>query len=144
MTELNAIREQELLDVARENGGSSVKFFATHELMKLCRVSARQLQWWDEEGVVMPKQEGHKRLYSPEQVRRVYIVSELRRKGLSLQQIRKILVQLNGINGGGYLVTDGRKAWQLQTPLAVVEALRESKRGMYVVDCRPKLFEVAA
>jgi len=38
--------------------------FTSKEVMALTRISARQLQWWDEQGIVVPQREGHKRIYS--------------------------------------------------------------------------------
>jgi DNA-binding transcriptional MerR regulator len=38
--------------------------FPSQEVIALTGISARQLQWWDERGVVKPAREGHRRLYS--------------------------------------------------------------------------------
>ena len=37
--------------------------FSSLEVSRLTGVSLRQLQWWDEQGVVSPVQRGHRRLY---------------------------------------------------------------------------------
>ena len=37
-------------------------------MCRICRVSQRQLQWWDERKVVSPRHEGHNRVYTTEEV----------------------------------------------------------------------------
>ncbi len=54
-------------------------------------VSLRQLQWWDEQHVVSPRHQGHRRMYSSEEVLEVTVIAELRRKGFSLQKLRRVL-----------------------------------------------------
>jgi len=41
--------------------------------------------------VVSPRQDGHKRIYLPEEVVEISVIAELRRKGFSLQKIRRVL-----------------------------------------------------
>jgi len=43
--------------------------------------------WWDERKVVSPRQDGHKRVYEPEEVVEISVIAELGRKGFSLQKI---------------------------------------------------------
>src|SRR3954463_6444520 len=61
------------------------------DVAKIAQVSLRQLQWWDERKVVSPRHEGHKRGYTPEEVVEITVIAELRRKGFSLQKIRRVL-----------------------------------------------------
>src|SRR5579871_1120704 len=65
--------------------------FTSTEVARICDVSLRQLQWWDERSVVSPRQDGHKRVYLPQEVLEVSVIAELRRKGFSLQKIRRVL-----------------------------------------------------
>src|SRR6201985_1905768 len=65
--------------------------FASTDVARIAQVSLRQLQWWDERKVVSPRHEGHKRVYSPEEVVEITVIAELRRKGFSLQKIRRVL-----------------------------------------------------
>src|SRR5437588_9754508 len=64
------------------------------EVTRICGVSLRQLQWWDERKVVSPRQDGHKRVYMPQEVVEISVIAELRRKGFSLQKIRRVLKYL--------------------------------------------------
>jgi DNA-binding transcriptional MerR regulator len=51
------------------------------QVARICGVSLRQLQWWDERNVVSPRQDGHKRIYMAEEVVEISVIAELRRKG---------------------------------------------------------------
>ncbi len=35
--------------------------YTSREVMTLTGITARQLQWWDERGIVVPEHAGHKR-----------------------------------------------------------------------------------
>src|SRR5260370_24387395 len=59
--------------------------FPSQEVIALTGVTARQLQWWDERGVVKPERVGHRRLYSMQNVMEMAVICELRRKSFSLQ-----------------------------------------------------------
>src|SRR5581483_9471205 len=65
--------------------------FLSADVARLSGVSLRQLRWWDEREVVSPAKDGHRRLYVPEQVLEILTMADLRRKGLSLQKVRRIL-----------------------------------------------------
>src|SRR5436309_12993519 len=65
--------------------------YTSTDVARIAGVSLRQLQWWDERNVVSPRQEGHRRVYFPQEVVEVSVIAELRRKGFSLQKIRRVL-----------------------------------------------------
>ena len=65
--------------------------FTSNEVIALTGITPRQLQWWDERGVVKPEREGHRRLYSMNHLTEVAVICELRRKGISLQGIRRVM-----------------------------------------------------
>src|ERR1700685_2920653 len=65
--------------------------YTSGDVARIAGVSLRQLQWWAERNVVSPRQEGHRRVYLPEEVVEVSVIAELRRKGFSLQKIRRVL-----------------------------------------------------
>ncbi|MFY9741817.1 MAG: MerR family transcriptional regulator, partial [Candidatus Sulfotelmatobacter sp.] len=65
--------------------------FSSHEVIAFTGISARQLQWWDERGIVKPAHVGHRRLYSMQNVMEMAVICELRRKGFSLQGVRKVM-----------------------------------------------------
>ena len=93
--------------------------FSSLEASNLTGVSLRQLQWWDEQGLVAPTRRGGRRSYQLHEVIEVALIAELRRKGLSLQKTRRMLRRLDRelggrlfetvTNGGEmHLLTDGR------------------------------------
>src|SRR5260370_29994672 len=65
--------------------------YPSSDVARISGVSLRQLQWWDEQNVVSPRHDGHKRVYLPNEVVEVTVIPELRRKGFSLQKIRRVL-----------------------------------------------------
>ena len=108
---------------------------------RLTDVSLRQLQWWDEQGLVSPRQVGHRRLYTSFEVLQVSLIMALRKKGISLQKIRPLLGKLSlqqvreavnhdGRHGDAYLVTDGEEVHLEHSPLCIVEILLGSDQPM--------------
>src|ERR1700731_3741168 len=67
------------------------QIFTSSDVARISGVSLRQLQWWDERNVVSPRQDGHRRLYAPAEVVEVSVIAALRKKGFSLQKIRRVL-----------------------------------------------------
>src|SRR5579862_4837304 len=75
----------------RPEPASPNRTYSSVEVSTLASVSLRQLQWWDERKVVSPRHEGHRRVYFPAEVIEITVIAELRRKGFSLQKIRRVL-----------------------------------------------------
>src|SRR5271163_3789135 len=67
------------------------QYFTSSDVARISGVSLRQLQWWDERNVVSPRQDGHRRVYAPDEVVEVSVIAALRKKGFSLQKIRRVL-----------------------------------------------------
>lgn len=82
--------------------------YTTAEVSKLCHVSLRQLQWWDERGILTPSREGRLRLYSVEQLHQVRMIERLRKKGITLRHACKIIRSMDGTHGP--LPAHGRQA----------------------------------
>src|ERR1700727_2568697 len=93
--------------------------YSSIEVADVAQVSLRQLQWWDERKVVSPRHEGHRRVYFPAEVIEITVIAELRRKGFSLQKIRRVLrflqkemgkrlADLTQAGSDLHLVTDGK------------------------------------
>jgi DNA-binding transcriptional MerR regulator len=111
--------------------------FPSHEVIALTGVSARQLQWWDERGVVTPERVGHRRLYSLQNVMEMAVICELRRKGFSLQGVRKVmrflqrefgkgLGEIVGRNSDVHLLTDGVNLYLETSAKQIVDILKNS------------------
>jgi DNA-binding transcriptional MerR regulator len=65
--------------------------FSTYQVTRLFRtVSKRQLQYWDEQGIVGVKKNGHARVYTFADVLAVGVLDNLKRRGMSTQVIKKL------------------------------------------------------
>ena len=111
--------------------------FPSHDVIALTGITARQLQWWDERGVVKPKRQGHRRLYSMQNLTELAVICELRRKGFSLQGVRKVMRFLEQECGKGladivsrssdvHLLTDGTRLYLETSARQIVDILKNS------------------
>src|SRR6516225_3234487 len=127
-----------------ERSASTEWLFLSADVARMADVSLRQMQWWDERKLVSPRIEDHRRVYIPEKVLEILTVAALRRKGLSLQRIRKVLRLLRrdlGHQGGSllagkskvYVITDGNSVIVDDHPDSVLNRIAEAKHPMYLV-----------
>jgi len=65
--------------------------FTSSDVISLTGITARQLQWWDERGIVKSGRQGHRRIYNWDDLVTVAVVCQLRRRGFSLQRMRKVI-----------------------------------------------------
>ena len=111
--------------------------FPSQQVIALTGITARQLQWWDERGVVKPEREGHRRLYSMQNLTEVAVICQLRRKGFSLQGVRKVMRFLERELGKGladivdrnsdvHLLTDGKRLYLETSERQIVDILKNS------------------
>jgi len=111
--------------------------FPSHDVIALTGITARQLQWWDERGVVKPERQGHRRLYSMQNLTELAVICELRRKGFSLQGVRKVMRFLEQECGKGladivsrssdvHLLTDGTRLYLETSARQIVDILKNS------------------
>jgi DNA-binding transcriptional MerR regulator len=118
--------------------------YTSSDVSRIAQVSLRQLQWWDERKVVSPRHEGHKRVYHPEEVIEVTVIAELRRKGFSLQKIRRVLRflqremgrRLSEVLSGEHalhLVTDGKSIYLEDSSERIIDILKNAKQPMFLV-----------
>jgi DNA-binding transcriptional MerR regulator len=118
--------------------------YSSTDVARIAEVSLRQLQWWDERKVVSPRHEGHKRVYLPEEVVEVTVIAELRRKGFSLQKIRRVLKflqkemgkRLHDVLAGDHdmhLVTDGKSVYLEDNNERIIDILKSAKQPMFLV-----------
>jgi DNA-binding transcriptional MerR regulator len=111
--------------------------FTSHEVIRLTGITPRQLQWWDERGVVRADRQGHRRLYSLNQLSEMAVISELRRKGFSLEGVRKVMRFLDREFGKGlaeimsqdselHLLSDGKHLYLETNARQIVDILKNS------------------
>jgi DNA-binding transcriptional MerR regulator len=118
--------------------------YNSSDVARLCGVSLRQLQWWDERNVVSPRQDGHKRIYTQAEVVEISVIAELRRKGFSLQKIRRVLRFLQKDVGRRlseaiaspndvHLLTDGKTIYLEEAPNRILDLLKNARQPMFLV-----------
>lgn len=118
--------------------------FTSQDVVRLTGITARQLQWWDEHGIVVPARKGHRRVYSFEDLTEVAVICELRRKGFSLQRVRKVVRFLQKefskrlaetVSGTSdlHLLTDGRTLYIETSPQQIVDILKNSRQPMFAL-----------
>ena len=102
-------------------------------------ITPRQLQWWDERGVVKPERQGHRRQYSMNHLSEIAVIHQLRRKGFSLQGVRKVMSFLDREFGKGladivsrnsdvHLLTDGTHLYLETSARQIVDILKNSSQ----------------
>jgi DNA-binding transcriptional MerR regulator len=118
--------------------------YSSNDVADVAGVSLRQLQWWDERRVVSPQHEGHRRVYGRSEVIEITVIAELRRKGFSLQKIRRVLRFLQKEMGRRlaevfeaaselHLVTDGKSIFLEDQHERIIDLLKNARQPMFVV-----------
>ena len=118
--------------------------FTSNEVMILTGITARQLQWWDERGIVVPSREGRRRLYSMEDLSEIAVICELRERGFSLQRVRIVVRFLQAefnkrlaeaVSGASeyHLLTDGRSLYLETSAQQIVDILKNARQPMLAV-----------
>jgi DNA-binding transcriptional MerR regulator len=118
--------------------------FTSRDVISLTSITARQLQWWDERHIVVPAREGHRRLYSMEDLAEVAVICELRRCGFSLQRVRKVMRFLQKefskrlaetVSGASeyHLLTDGKTLYLETSPRQIVDILKNARQPMLTI-----------
>lgn len=118
--------------------------FTSQQVIQATGITPRQLQWWDERGVVKPEREGHRRLYSLNQLSEVAVICQLRRKGFSLQSVRRVMRFLDREFGKGlgeivhhdsevHLLTDGKRLYLETSAKQIVDILKNSNQPIIAV-----------
>jgi DNA-binding transcriptional MerR regulator len=115
--------------------------FTSQDVVDLTGITPRQLQWWDERGIVVPARNGHRRLYSLEDLTEVSVICQLRERGFSLQRVRKVirflqrefdkrLVETVGGSSEYHLLTDGQSLYLETSARGIVDILKNSRQPL--------------
>jgi DNA-binding transcriptional MerR regulator len=118
--------------------------FTSRRVAELTGITPRQLQWWDERDLVTPSRDGRRRLYSMEELAEIGIICELRRRGFSLQQVRKVMRFLQGEFGKRlaetvcgtseyHLLVDGSNLYLETSARQIVNILKNSQQPMLTI-----------
>lgn len=128
----------------RQEGHAEEKTYSSSDVAQIAGVSLRQLQWWDERKVVSPRHEGHRRVYYPAEVVEITVIAELRRKGFSLQKIRRVLrflqkemgrrlAEVMAADSDLHLVTDGKSIYLEDRHDRIIDLLKNARQAMFLV-----------
>ncbi len=118
--------------------------FSTREVLEVTGVSARQLQWWDERRIVIPARSGRIRVYSLSNLVDILLIEQLRRRGVSLAQVRRVLRMLRAELPDGiedllegrsqyHLLLDGRRVFLETDTRQVLDLLQSSMQPMLLI-----------
>ena len=129
--------------------------FTSAQVVSLTGITPRQLQWWDERGIVRPQREGRRRLYTFEDLTEIAVICALRRKGFPLQRVRRIMRFLQKelgrrlaeavSNGSEYhLLTDGKRIYLENSQRQVIDILKNSRQPLLGVCLTDAVREVRA
>lgn len=116
--------------------------FTSREVVRLTGITLRQLQWWDERGIVRPARKGHRRVYSLEDLAEVAVICQLRKRGFSLQRMRKVVRFLQKefgrrlaetVSGSSeyHLLTDGRTIYLESSSRQIIDILKNSRQPLF-------------
>ena len=129
--------------------------FTTNDVIALTGITARQLQWWEERGLIKPLRQGHRRLYSWDQLVTATVIGQLRRRGFSLQRLRKVAAFLEREFGTSlavsvrarseyHLLTDGTNLYLRTSARQVVDLLKNSSQPMFDICLSDEVHRVRA
>jgi DNA-binding transcriptional MerR regulator len=137
--------------------------YTSREVAAMTGLSARQLQWWDEKRLfashIAPKKTARggytERRYSPVDLLELLVLADLRRQGLSVAQLRRLLDTLRTtfgvrlfetIGGGGplTLLTDGRDVYGRTSRGDLFDMLRDPKQPLLMLTEVEGLRELSA
>ena len=123
--------------------------------MALTGITARQLQWWDERGIVVPAREGHRRVYSMNDLTEVAVICDLRRRGYPLQRVRKVIRFLQREFGKSlaetvsgvseyHLLTDGNRIYLETSAKQILDVLKNARQPMLAICLNDTVRQVRA
>ena len=129
--------------------------FTSSQVVELTGISPRQLQWWDERGLVSPARHGRNRLYSMADVTEISVIAELRSKGFSLQRVRKVirflqrelgkrLIETLSSGAELHLLTDGQRIYLETSTRQVIDILKNSRQPILTICLSDTLRQIRA
>ncbi len=129
--------------------------FTSAQVVKLTGITPRQLQWWDERGIVVPQRDGRRRLYCLDDITEVAVICALRRKGFPLQKVRRImkflqkefgwrLAQAVSSDSDYHLLTDGKRVYLENSQKQLIDILKNSRQPLLGVCLSDAVREVHA
>jgi DNA-binding transcriptional MerR regulator len=118
--------------------------FTSQQVAERTGITLRQLQWWDEQGIVVPARRGHRRIYSLEDLSEIAVICELRQRGFPLQRVRNVVRFLQcefgkrlaeTVTGASdyHLLTDGTRLYLETSAQQIVDILKNARQPMLTI-----------
>ena len=111
--------------------------YTTGEIAKLCGVSVRTVQYYDDRGILVPTElsEGGRRLYSDEDLKRMKIICFLRDAGFPIKSISALLAEDHPENMISILIDEQEKILseelnERQSKLDLIVSIKRELKGM--------------
>ena len=111
--------------------------YTTGELAKLCGVSVRTVQYYDDRGILVPNalSEGGRRLYSDDELSRMRVICFLRDAGLPIKSISALLAEEKPESLVSVILEQQESSLReelsaLESKLALVEGIRRELRSV--------------
>jgi DNA-binding transcriptional MerR regulator len=139
------------------------KLYSSREVASLTGLTARQLQWWHARGIFVPAVVPHKteaggfteRRYTPVELLELMVLADLRRRGFSIPDIRRLIDVLRArfkvrlfeaIEGGGpiTLYIDGLQIFARTEAGALYNVLESPSQPLLMVGEELKLRQLVA
>ena len=112
-------------------------FYTTGEIAKLCGVSVRTVQYYDDRGILIPSalSEGGRRLYSEEDLKRMHVICFLRETGLPINSIAALFAEDHPADIISIMLDEQEKTLreelaERQTKLELVEGIKRELKEL--------------
>ena len=112
-------------------------FYTTGEVAKLCGVSVRTVQYYDDRGILIPSElsEGGRRLYTEDDLKRMHVICFLREVGLPINSISALLAEEKPESIISFLLEQQEQVLreeiaERQTKLTLIEGLRREVKEL--------------
>jgi len=114
-------------------GDNAIRAFTAEKVLRLTGISKRQLQYWDERDFVRPsltsrEGRGRRRLYDFRDLVSLRVAADLRRNGISLQEIRKLDRHLRNLKPAQSLAEVSVWLWEGRVYFSEAETIRAGRQ----------------
>lgn len=128
--------------------------YTIEEVMRMADMTRAQVVNLSKVGLVAPRWRTYSKAgpgrrpvyYSPEDVLRVLIISDMRQAKFSLQQVRKVIRNLEelgqAIDAHSYLLTDGRSVQVLNSRDEVIDIFRHKRQMLLLVSIEDQVKKI--
>ena len=118
--------------------------FTIPEITRIASITRRQVNYWEKEGLLkstfqnLKSQDGKISFYFPRvEVIKLLIFCEMKQRGFSLQQIKKVALNLatlkpNFEKSGTFILSDGYSVYFAETEHEVIDILKHARQMLLI------------